>query len=179
MRPKAFTLDRDTSSCTDPVALREGALSRYGELHIRTGNEFLNQWHSKYYSQVFPFVIPRMVSGPDFDPQNKWRRRPDAPFVTSQEFTRGVARRVEAQCRNDWLFMPSIRSVDFIHTAEHTMSTVSHFSGKRGAPSETRANEMVPEVRKCNEANASMRKQLRVVCCICVFVKFNSQFSTW
>ena len=76
IRPKAFTLDRQTSSCTDPAAIHTGALNRYGELHVQTGNEFIDQWHPKYLSQVFPLVIPRMVSGPDYDFQNRWMKRP-------------------------------------------------------------------------------------------------------
>ena len=66
VRPVVVCLDRSTKACTDPVALREGALERYGDLHVRTGTKFIFQWHSKYFSQVLPFVIPRMVSGPDY-----------------------------------------------------------------------------------------------------------------
>ncbi len=122
VRPKAFTLDRSTASCSDPATLRAGALQRYGEMNVQAGSRFINQWHSKYFSQVLPFVIPRMVSGPDYDPDNRWRRRfADAPFVTPLEFTRGFARRVEAQCRNDWSAVPILRSVLFKHQAEHTM----------------------------------------------------------
>ena len=122
IRPKAFTLDRATVSCSDPATLRAGALQRYGEMHVQTGSRFINQWHSKYFSQILPFVIPRMVSGPDYDPLDRWRRREaDAPLVTPMEFTRGFARRVEAQCRNDWNAVPILRSVFFKHQAEHTM----------------------------------------------------------
>ncbi len=91
-------------------------------MNVQAGSRFINQWHSKYFSQVLPFVIPRMVSGPDYDPDNRWRRRfADAPFVTPLEFTRGFARRVEAQCRNDWSAVPILRSVLFKYQAEHTM----------------------------------------------------------
>ena len=122
VRPKAFTLDRATASCSDPATLRAGALQRYGEMHVHAGSRFINQWHSKYVSQVLPFVIPRMVSGPDYDPEDRWRRREaDAPWVTPLEFTRGFARRVEAQCRNDWSAVPILRSVFFKYQAEHTM----------------------------------------------------------
>jgi hypothetical protein len=80
VRPKAFTLDRSTASCTDPDILRKGALERYGGLHVQTGSRFIDQWQSKYFSQVLPWVIPRMVSGPDYDPERKWRRRVDSPL---------------------------------------------------------------------------------------------------
>ena len=147
-RPKSFTMDRDTVSSSDPAALRAGALERYGDLKIQTGSKFVDQWKSKYYSQVFPFVIPRMVSGPDYDPENKWRRKLESPVVTSKEFTRGFARRVEALCRNDWTALPAIRSVDFSFTAQHTMSMVTPFTGKRDTPAALRANELVQAAKR-------------------------------
>ena len=52
--------------------------------------------------------------------------------MTSAEFTRGFARRVESQCRNDWTALPIVRGVHFKFQAEHTMSTVAPFLGKRG-----------------------------------------------
>ena len=40
-----------------------------------------------YFSQVLPFTIPRMVSGPDFFPESSWRRNiEDAPAVTPKQF---------------------------------------------------------------------------------------------
>ena len=80
-----------------------------------------------------------MVSGPDYDPENKWRRKPESAVVTSKEFTRGFARRVEGLCRNDWTALPAMRSVDFSFTAQHTMSLVAPFTGKRDTPAAARA----------------------------------------
>ena len=74
IRPTAMTLDRSAQACSDPEALRAGVLERFGDLFINIGTEFVNQYHSKYFSQILPFVIPRMVSGPDFANQPKWRR---------------------------------------------------------------------------------------------------------
>ena len=108
IRPKAFTLDRSTTACSDPADMKPGALQQFGELHVHTGRDFINQWHSKYFSQVLPFVIPRMVSGPDYEdnPEKRWRRtQDDAPFVSSTEFTKGFSRRVEAQCRHGCSFL--------------------------------------------------------------------------
>ena len=51
-----------------------------------------------------------MVSGPDFRPDDKWRRKTDSPVVTPQEWTRGMARRVEGQIRNDSTAISIIRS---------------------------------------------------------------------
>ena len=39
VRPRAFTLDLKPSDCTAPDAVRRGALERYGQLDIQTGNQ--------------------------------------------------------------------------------------------------------------------------------------------
>ena len=85
-----------------------------------------------------------MVSGPDFEPQNRWRRRfDDAPIVTPIEFQRGLARRAEAQIRNSWEIVPTQRSVCFRYTAEHTNSVLVPFARKTGEPSESSAKALV------------------------------------
>ena len=146
VRPTAFTLDRSTAACTDPDVMRTGALQRYGDLRVTTGSEFIRQWHSKYYSQVMPFVILRMVAGPDFYPQERWRRPADAPIVTSDEFTRGFAHRIDSPCRNDWSAVPIVQKVHTKFKAEHTMAAVAPIQAQRGAQGATRANELVADL---------------------------------
>ena len=93
LRPTSFTLDLKPSDCTTPDLVRAGALERYGELQVETGAKLESQWESKYFSQVMPFVIPRMVSGPDFRPDDKWRRRANTPAATPHEIHRGMPQR--------------------------------------------------------------------------------------
>ena len=144
LRPHAICTDKSVKACSDPATLREGALERYGELRVMTGGQKIPQWHSKYLSQIMPFVIPRMVSGPDFFPNDRWRRTfEDAPLVSVQEFTAGFSRRVEAQCRTDWAALPIIRSVGYKFAAEHTMSLVAPFFGKKNSATNTSAAEYV------------------------------------
>ena len=85
-RPTAVILERSAAAASDPASQREGAVMRHGDLHVRTGFNPLRQWHSKYFSHVLPFVIPRMVSGPDFDAEERWRRIPGAPWVSPIDF---------------------------------------------------------------------------------------------
>ena len=74
--------------------------------------------HYWYFSQVLPFTIPRMVSGPDFFPDSAWRRNiEDAPAVTPTQFCSAFARRIEAPCRTDWTALPIIRSVTYKWTS--------------------------------------------------------------
>eukprot|EP00972_Heterocapsa_arctica_P073956 10916704-Heterocapsa_arctica.AAC.1 len=77
LRPHAVCRDKSAKVCSDPAALREGALERYGDLHVHTGSSLIPQWENKYFSQIMPFVIPRMVSGPDYNPAKRWRRKYD------------------------------------------------------------------------------------------------------
>jgi len=143
LRPHAICLDKNVKACSDPATLRQSALERYGELHVNTGRKELMQFHSKYTSQVLPFVLPRMVSGPDYYPDKRWRRHGDAPIVTPREFTAGFARRAEAQCRTSWDALPIVRSVTYKFTAEHTMSTVVPFYGRKNSPLNTSSSELV------------------------------------
>ena len=52
---------------------RAGAFEGFGNLVMQTGNRFRSQWCPQYFSEVLPFVIPRMVSGPDFREEAGWR----------------------------------------------------------------------------------------------------------
>ena len=63
IRPSSFMLDRVAESATDPASIKEGALRRYGDLHIGTSNKFVEQWNSRYTSLAMPFVVTREVSG--------------------------------------------------------------------------------------------------------------------
>ena len=97
MRPKAFTVDLKPSDCTTQDAVSEGVLERSGELHIQTGSKHLSQCESKYFSQALQFVMPRMVSGPDFKEDEKWCRGVNSAVVRPMEFNYRMARRIEGQ----------------------------------------------------------------------------------
>ena len=117
---------------------------------------------SKYISQVLPFVIPFMVSGPDYsfyEKTNRWRRRDDprweeavAPLVTASKFTAAFARRCESQCRQDWNALPIIRSVNFRYAVETGNTVVSvPLWWKRGSAVQLSAQEHANMVKKLCE----------------------------
>ena len=146
IRPMAMCLDRSSSSISRPADTHAGAWKGFGTLHVQTGNKWLSQWCPQYFSQVLPFVIPRMVSGADFrEEAEPWRRQrfEDAPRVPVQAFVQGFARRVEAACRTDWTALPILRSVSHKYSAEHTMSTLANFCGRKGWTTDTSAVEFV------------------------------------
>ena len=93
---------------------------------------------------ALPFVIPRMVSGPDYPRRPRWRRvYDDAPVVTPTEFLRGLARRVEGQIRNDHAAIPIARSNWFQYTIESSNSVLAPYKGLKGQPQADLANELI------------------------------------
>ena len=91
-----------------------------------------------------PFVIARMVSGPDYNKDKRWRRTfEDAPVVHPHVFMKGFARRIELQVRNDTTAVPIVRSTWFRWTVEHTTCVLNHYKGHRGKPQNDVANEMI------------------------------------
>ena len=137
-------LDKSAGAASDPATLRQGAIDRYGELTVKTERKEILQFHSKYFSQILPFVIPYMVSGPDFFPGRRWRRLDEyAPWVSPQMFAAHFGRRAEAQCRTDWTALPIIRSVAYKWTAEHTMSVLHDFRGRKGEATKTGTQDLI------------------------------------
>ena len=155
VRPHAVINDRSTKALCDPGDLKASALARYGDITVQTGYARINQWRGKCFSQILPFVIPFMVSGPDYeaDSEKRWRRREvtgveekvayPPPFVTCRAFAAGFAHRAEAASRTDFVAVPCIRSVSLKHVAEHTMCAVAGFAGKRGQASDTFASDCI------------------------------------
>ena len=144
IRPHAICVDRTAAAASDPQTQREGCLERFGELKVSTGGKEINQFCPKYFSQVLPFVFPQMVSGPDYFPDQRWRRtHPDAPWVTPDEFIAGMARRAESQFRNDWTAVPIMRSVGFKWKAEHTMCPATYFQAQNKAATKTDAKDYI------------------------------------
>jgi hypothetical protein len=115
-RPASLVMESNIQASTTPNALRSNAVARTaginaGVLSVQTDAKLIPQWHSKYFSQILPFVIPFMVSGPDFEfatGKLRWRRKDfgdhlEAPWVSASTFLAGFARRCESQCRRDWI----------------------------------------------------------------------------
>ena len=146
-RPCSVVSETSALACSNPAALRTSTIDRFGtaadaaapdastplgacikdgDLSVQTGHELIPQWHGKYFAMILPFVIPYMVSGPDFEFGNitrRWRRGSlgdkdserflPAPWVSASKFVAGFARRVESQCRRDWNALPIMRTVVF------------------------------------------------------------------
>ena len=152
LRPKAVHFDRDPTACTDPGSVGAGGVDRFGELSVQTGNKFTDQWKAEAFAQIMPFVIARMVSGPDYDRERRWRRTyEDAPFVDPHEFMRGFARRVEMQVRGDATAVPIVRSTWFRWQVEHMATALHHYTAHRGKPHGEVANELIAAMTRLHD----------------------------
>lgn len=101
--------------------------TRFADLAVNLDRQFLPQWHAKYFSQIMPFEIPRMVSGPDYPRRPRWRRVLGSPVVTPTAFLRAFSRRVELQIANSWTAVPIVRSVWYKRMIEARAAAVGSF----------------------------------------------------
>ena len=68
--------------------------------------------------------------------------------MSVQDFVAGIARRAESQCRNDWTAVPLMRHVEFVWTAEHTMSTLSPSEGRAGSALNAEVADKITALQK-------------------------------
>ena len=120
--------------------LQTEILGHFADLDVTLDRQFIPQWQSKYFSQILPFEIPRMVSGPDFPRTPRWRRQGQwgednyAAWVTPTASLRAFARRVELQTATSWTAVPIVRSVWYRHYIENQSSALGSFRTLRGGP---------------------------------------------
>lgn len=115
-------------------------LGHYAALDVKLDRKFIPQWHTKYFSQIMPFEMPRMVSGPDFARAPRWRRQGKwgdenySAWVTPTAFLRAFCRRVELQTATSWTAVPIVRSVWYRHYIERQSAALGSFQALRGGP---------------------------------------------
>ena len=99
-------------------------MSGLGITQYRTDLQMIDQWNSQYPSLAWPFTLPFQCGGPDlargYQRSCSTRRirgtsmdveAHPSPPVEFSKWVAGLARRVEAQVRNDWTFIPGMRNV--------------------------------------------------------------------
>ncbi|CAK9024343.1 ATP-dependent DNA helicase [Durusdinium trenchii] len=132
VNPFADTSFPDAQTAILAKFARKESNVHFANVTVQLDRKFIPQWHAKYFSQVMPFEIPRMVSGPDYPRADRWRRLPDSPEVTPTQFMRTFARRVELQIANSWTAIPIARSVWYKHMIEAKAVAVGSF--RRAGP---------------------------------------------
>ena len=171
-RPSSVVNENCGAACSDPATLRTSTITKFGpseqgacleggKISVQTGQEPLPQWNGQYFSQVLPFAIPYMVSGPDFEfhnVQKRWRRGTvggsqsarflPAPLVPAKKFCSAFSRRVESQCRRSWEALPVIRSVIYkynVETAGHII--MRPFQRRPESTLDTSAEQIVKDAQ--------------------------------
>ena len=160
LRPAAVTQTMSAQAASDPASMRTGAVVAHGRLHVKTDKALVEQWHPRYFSQILPFEIPYMVSGPDFSFYQKnlrWRRNDfgdhaEAPWVSPAQWEAGFARRAEAQCRHSWTALPVIRSVTHKYKVETAgMLLAAPFSQRRNEAQDMHAKAWIQRAKKLSQ----------------------------
>ena len=112
MQPQMVVAERDTSAGANTAEIGQAALSRYGELEVRTGNDFVPQWTPSYLSEVFCFDFKHQTGGPEFYRSDSLRAE-GSSFVDMFDYTAGIPRRVERHMRASWMIVPALRNLCF------------------------------------------------------------------
>ena len=109
-QPHALVLQRTLGTAAEGSEPVIAALQRQCEVHVSTGNQFVEQWKPQYSSDTLCFDILRGAGGLGFT--NVARLRvPGAPEVTIATYTRGVPRRIERQTRASWILVCLAKSL--------------------------------------------------------------------
>ncbi|CAE7860116.1 esrp2 [Symbiodinium microadriaticum] len=113
LRPLHFVAEKSGLAASEAQREQEQVLSRYETFEIQTGSALLDQFRPEYLSLAFPMVFTRPVGGYDVAGKPKWRRADAEPGVTLHNLVCGLPRRVEAQFRRHWTFVPGLYNLYF------------------------------------------------------------------
>lgn len=113
VRPRYIVAERDGDIGKDENATRIAAFGEFSDLKAETGSDMIDQWKSEYLCAAMPFTLALPVGGHDISGKPRWRRPKDAAEVKLLDQVRGLPRRVEAQFRRHWAFVPALWNLYF------------------------------------------------------------------
>ena len=113
VRPRYIVAERDGDIGKDENATRVAAFGEFSDLKAETGSDMIDQWKSEYLCAAMPFTLALPVGGHDISGKPRWRRPKDAAEVKLLDQVRGLPRRVEAQFRRHWAFVPALWNLYF------------------------------------------------------------------
>ena len=113
MRRQIIMSERDCNFGRDEHATDTVAFSEFSDLKVETGSELIDQWKSEYLCSAMPFTLALPVGGHDVRGKARWRRPKDAAQVELIDLVKGLPRRVEAQFRRHWAFVPALWNLYF------------------------------------------------------------------
>ena len=112
-RRQFIVAERDGDIGKDENATTAAAFGEFSDLKIETGSEMIDQWKPEYLCSAMPFTLALPVGSHDISGKERWRRPKEAAPVRSLDLVRGLPRRVEAQFRRHWNFMPMLWNLYF------------------------------------------------------------------
>ena len=138
MRPLNLVGEQSSNSASTVHEEHGNILARYQKLEVVTGSTMVDQFRPQYLGSAYPFTMPSAVGGYDVPGKNRWRRPLlediDVPFLLDDVYFRGermrkmqvgaaqvklfdlarsLPRRIEAQYRRHWSFVPGLWNLYF------------------------------------------------------------------
>ena len=117
LKPNAVVCEKSSAGKSDLNAAQVSTLkatvpdseqdSTITSLTLTTGNRLLDQFKATYFGMAFPHVFKHCTAMPDppeWSPNPRHRRAPDAPRIELGKWVQVMARRCEAQIGRDWTF---------------------------------------------------------------------------
>jgi len=141
LRPLNLVAQRSSKASSTVYEEHGNILARYQQLDITTGSTMLDQYLPQYLGYAHPFTMPVAAGGYDVKGKRRWRR-PDIcqlwddegqpidrltlqePYLQDQpqvaaakvklfDLTRTMPRRIEAQYRRHWAYVPGLWNLYF------------------------------------------------------------------
>jgi len=136
MRPLSLVGQASGKSASMAHHDQEAVFARYQTVEVTTGSTLTDQFQPQYLGLAYPFTLPLAVGGYDVPGKPRWRRPDekrlseqgavllDDPFFNLQiqtsaaevklfDITRSLPRRIEAQFRRHWNFVPGLWNLYF------------------------------------------------------------------
>jgi len=138
-RPLTVLSEATTESVLDNNVVAEHALGQISNMDITMSNIFEDQFVTKYPSRIFPWALNYACGGPEYPHlftdwseldmddgplvtqavEARWRRLPQAAYVTPGRYAQQQATRVEAQVASDWTLVPGARNLHWRYQVLH------------------------------------------------------------
>jgi len=128
VQPQLVVSERDISAGAHSADIGHAALTKFGDMEIRSGNKFIPQWRPQYLSEAFCFDFKHLTGGPEYPNGEVRERHEDAPAVNCFEYTSGLPRRVERHVRASWMLVPALRNLYFRRAILDSSSIARSFS---------------------------------------------------
>ena len=135
LRPLNIVAQRTAKGVSTSHEEHGNFLAKFQTIEIQTGSTMMDQFEPQYLGLANPFTMPVAVGGYDVPGKPRWRRPVtesgdlqgeaasrvplEDPFFREQvqcvppavklyDLARGMPRRIEAQYRRHWIFVPSL-----------------------------------------------------------------------